>query len=303
MNVKLPLDNLPLPDLPQDIPAVDPLVRERTLSDRILRYAFVASVVVNFGWIFWVAHSDIFGSGAVPAMRETQIKVFKKLPPKPKEHKVKPPPPPPPPKPQPHIKPPPPLHIVHLQPRPQPIVKQVRVAQTKSQFAKPTFTVPDYTPPPGPVTPAVPSYTPPPEVKGPTADVPPTPPTPPTPPAVEHHDAPPVEVHHDPPAPPVEVHRQGWREVKSEDAGPVGGDFEQPDLSGIDTSGVASKEVTISFEIDETGHVRHAHVAKSCGDPDIDQKCVDAISRTHCKPAIQDHYPQVSQQRYTYPLN
>ncbi len=75
------------------------LQNEKSLANRILGYSFAASVVINLGWIFWVAHSDIFGSAAnIAQLHEKPIKIFKPIPVKPKPKPPKPIPPPPPPK-------------------------------------------------------------------------------------------------------------------------------------------------------------------------------------------------------------
>ena len=103
------------------------LTVERRLSDRILAWAFGGSVVVNIVWIALVSHSNLFGGGVIPPMKETAIKVFKRPPPPPK---TKPKPPPPPPKhqpPPPHQKPLP--HLTHPTP-PQPHTHQVTVGVT-----------------------------------------------------------------------------------------------------------------------------------------------------------------------------
>ena len=189
-------ENLP-PDNPNGQPSGEPerptQPRRREVSVRpypCLRLG--ASIFINIGWMVAVSHSDIFGkNGVIPAVRETQIKVFKRPPPPPPKRK-KPPPPPPPPKQQPHVKPPPPLLIHHSPPPPpMPHMQQVRVATTRNALATPTFTVPDAPPPTQPIGPAEPS----------PITTPPTPPSPPV--VVPPAPPPPVVV---PPAP----RRRSW---------------------------------------------------------------------------------------------
>lgn len=104
-------------------------MNEKSLSNRILGYSFLASVVINMGWIAWVGHSDIFRSAATMTnLHPQQFRIYKPIPVPPRPQPAMPlPPPPPPPKPrvQPRIKPLKPiLPIVHHSrpvPRPHPI--------------------------------------------------------------------------------------------------------------------------------------------------------------------------------------
>ena len=100
---------------------------EKSRSNRILGYAFVASVALNLGWVALVSHSHLFGKGSAPLMlHEKLIRIYKPIlvPPKPALVPPKPapvkrlPPPPAPPKRQ--YKP------LKVQPKIKPLVQRLR---------------------------------------------------------------------------------------------------------------------------------------------------------------------------------
>lgn len=121
-------------------------------SNRILGYSFLASVLINMGWVAWIAHSSIFGSAVtMTTLHERPIRIFKPVPvkPRPKPKTVTPLPPPPPPK---QAKAPPEikplrqvLHlraISHMPPsphkqtvRPAPMVSQAQTAPATTPVA------------------------------------------------------------------------------------------------------------------------------------------------------------------------
>jgi len=288
-----PLDEKPLESGPQ----------RKSLSDRILGYAFLASVFVNIGWITWVAHSDIFGSANnITAARETKIKVFHPIPQKPKPKPPKPLPPPPPPKQQPHIKPPPQLHIPRpTPPRPQPPKQTIQVARTTrstpNQIVLPS--VPDS---PRPTKPFVPTYTPtPPAPNAPI--VPDSPPTP-TPAPIVEKPAPVVEK----PAPVIEKpkpavvrHPDNWVPIDTQEAQEI--IDVDVSLDGVTAESISNNKVVISYTIDESGRVRGARVKTSCGNSELDNRVLDAVRQKRCVPAIQDHIPRDAHQTFTFPVN
>jgi len=283
----------PLPESPEKQPSESAPLR-KSLSNRILGYAFLASVFINIGWITWVAHSDIFGSANnLTAARETKIKVFHPIPQKPKPKPPKPLPPPPPPKQQPHIKPPPQLHIPRpTPPRPQPPKQTIQVARTTrstpNQIVLPS--VPDSA---RPTKPFVPTYTPPPP--GPPAPVVPDTPAPAPAPAPVAKPAPPAEK----PAPPVEKpkpivvhHPDNWVKIDTQEASFPKDLGDNVSTDGIESGSITNPKVIISFTIDENGHARGAHIKESCGNSELDNRFLDAVRQGRGVPAIQDHIPR-----------
>ncbi len=272
---------------------------EKSLSDRILGYAFLASVVVNIGWVALVSHSNLFSSGKSPlALHEKPIKVFKPIPVKPKPKPVKPPPPPPkPPKVQPKITP------IHPHPTPpQPQRHQVQVHTTTNTHTTSTLASPPV--PPAPPGPFVPSPTPvPPAPPAPLS--PPTPPAPPAaaPPAPPAPKAPPPAPPPPPPPPPPHHPANYNVNIDQQDAVPPSPDDLGVSLDGIDGAAITNSKIVISFTIDETGRVRNARVTESSGSSELDNRYRDAIARAHCTPAIQDHIPRDSRQTITIPVN
>ncbi len=297
-----------LPDPKLDAPPPEETPEKRgSVGGRILAYSFLASVVINLGWLGWVSSSNLFGGKAPLDLHPQVIKMVKiAQKPKPKPPKQKPPPPPPPPK----QKPPPPLKTPpkvqpKIRPRPPPPrprpaapTHQVNVVRSNRSVSNaPAVPQSDYTAP-GPVNPGVETHAP--EVKPtPTPDPTPTPTPDPTPapPVVK---APPV-VHHDPPPPPPPPKPKGWVPIESRDAV----DVQNVDVSadGIDSSSINGNEVVISYTIDETGHVKAARVKKSCGSSELDNRVLSAVQRQRCAPAIQDHIPRESREEFHFPVS
>lgn len=271
---------------------------EKSLSDRILGWAFLASVVVNISWVALVSHSNLFGSGKSPLMlTEKKIKVFKPIPIKPKPKPVKPPPPPPkPPKQQPKITP------IHPHPTPpQPQRHQVQVHTTTNVHAVSPLTAPPA--PPTPPGPFVPSPTPVPPAP-PAPPVPPTPPAPPAaaPPAPPAPKAPPPAP--PPPPPPPPHHPANYNvNIDQQDAVPPDPDSLGVSLAGINGTDITNSKIVISFTIDETGRVRNARVTESSGSSELDNRYLEAIRRAHCTPAIQDHIPRDASRQITIPVS
>ncbi len=298
MNEKPPADN------PNVNPMENPNARhnlgvEKSLSDRILAYAFGASVLINIGWMVAVSHSDIFGKGGViPATKETMIKVFHRPPPP--KPKIKPPPPPPPPKQLPHVKPPPLLRVQHSPPPPTPHVQQVQVVRSLNSDSRivmpsapptvgpalPAVSGPVTTPPAPPAPPVVLPLPPAPPVVLPPPPAPPPPPPPPPPPRL-------------PPPPPPKP--KNWVPIETQEAS-------YPDSLGSDVSAdgietVPNDKVVISFTIDETGHFRNVRVKESSGSPELDERYVEAIKRGHGASAIQDHIPRDQPESISFSLS
>jgi len=293
---------------PVNEPLVDPASAqsrnkiEKSLSDRILGYAFLASVVVNVGWIALVSHSNLFGGGSVlPQLHERPVKIFKPIPIKPKPKPVKPPPPPPKPKVQPKIKP-----LEHVRPHPTPPrptpTRVINVAHSNNSHAQPTPAMPtspptnDQSPPnPGPPSPPAPKAPPtPPAPPAPPAAPPPTPPAPKAPPPAPPPPPPPL-----PPPPPPRPRNYSpiaFQEALFPD---VSGDVS---LDGIDPNSITPGTVVISFVIDGTGRVRGAHVTKTCGNSEIDNRFLEAVKRTRGTPAIQEHIPHDESQVESFPV-
>ena len=283
---------------------------EKSLSDRILAWAFAGSVVVNLVWIALVSHSHLFGGGsAIPPMKEMAIKVFKVHPPRPKATKPKPPPPPPKRKPPPpHQKPlprvvhhlPPPRPVTH--PKPRPVTHP-----TLHPVAHPT--------PPHPATHPVQVHnTTNPHTTSKLADKSPTEPNPadkgPTNPGPANSgpastgsaDKGPVDkgpLEQDKPKEdkpkedkPKVVHPSNWVPIDTQEASfpeNIGSDVS---TDGIDGGSITNNKVVITFTIDETGHARNVHVKVSCGNTELDNRFADAVRRAHGTPAIQDHIPR-----------
>lgn len=258
---------------------------EKSLSDRILGYAFVGSVVINIVWVVLVSNSNLFGKGGVVnVLHEQRVKTFKPIPVKP--HKVKPPPPPPKPKIQPKITP------IHPHTPPQPTRQRVAVHTTTNTHATShQFAQSSPPAPPGPFTPTQGPTSPPAPPVPPTPPAPPAPPSPPSPPVV----APPAPPAPPPPPPPPRLppppppRPRNYTSIDSQEAGPVDG-YASPSIpSGVDLSELTSTTITVEYEIDENGHATGIHVTKHSGNADVDEACVDAIRNTRFKPAIQDH--------------
>lgn len=258
---------------------------EKSLSDRILGYAFVGSVVINIIWVALVSNSNLFGKGGVVnPMHEVRARVYKPIPIKPKPKPVKPPPPPPKQKVQPKITP------IHPHTPPQPTHQHVSVRTTTNKRATSTLTAQSSPPsPPGPFTPTAGPASPPSPPVPPTPPAPPSPPSPPSPPVV----APPA-----PPAPPPPPPRlpppppprpRNYTSIDSQEAGPVDGYADVSLPSGLSIAELSSTTVTVEYEIDENGHAINVHVTKHSGNSDLDEACKEAIRSTRFKPAVQDH--------------
>jgi TonB family protein len=58
----------------------------------------------------------------------------------------------------------------------------------------------------------------------------------------------------------------------------------------------------ISFEVDESGHLSGVRVKRSCGSPEMDQRCADAIRHGRGVPAVQDHVAYRAKGQYTFSL-
>lgn len=299
-----------LPDPRLDTPPPEETPEKRdSLGGRILGYSFLASVVINLGWLGWVSSSNLFG-GKAPLDLHPQIIKMVKIPqkPKPKPPEKKPPPPPPPPK----QKPPPPLKTPpKIQPKVQPkIIKpraaalrpspthQVHVAQS-TRSTSPAPAMPTGTPQPAaPVNPGVESH---------AAPTPPAPPQPTPVPPAPVPQAPKPEPKSTPPPPPPPPPKpdppkpKGWVPIESREAV----DVQSVDVSadGIDAGSINNNEVVISYTIDETGHVKNARVKKSCGSSELDNRVLQQVQRQRCAPAIQDHIPRESRQEFHFPVN
>ena len=271
---------------------------EKSLSDRILGYAFVGSVVINIVWVVLVSNSNLFGKGGVVnVLHEQRVKTFKPIPVKP--HKVKPPPPPPKPKLE-KIKP-----ITHPRPTPpQPQRHQVSVRTATNKHTTSTLTAPPA--PPAPATP----FTPTPPGVPPTPPAPPAPPTPPAPPAPPANPpAPPANPPAPPPPPPPPrlpppppPRPRNYSPIAVQEASypdGLGGDVS---AEGIDPAPTGNK-VVIAFTIDETGHFRNVHVRESCGSSELDNRFLEAVRRGRGTPAIQDHIPRDQPESISFSVN
>ena len=260
--------------------------RARRAQDRILKFCFTASVVVNALFVTWVSHSDLFSSGAVlPPLRETQIKIFKRPPPPKPAPKIKPPPPP---KQQAHVPTPPLLHA--QPPRPVEHVQQVRV--TSSVRSASNIQVPPS--PPSPLAPVVPAA--PGAVTNPPAPPPPfveqavPPASPPAPEPRPEVVLPPPPAPPAPPPPPVQP--GNWSPIDVRSASLPDGLGSDVTADGIDAGSITNSKVVISFTIDETGHIRKARVKESSGSSELDNRFLEAVRRGRGTPAIQDHIPR-----------
>ncbi len=292
---------LPDPRLDTPPPAETPEQRG-TLGGRILGYSFLASVVINLGWLGWVSSSDLFGGKAPLDLHPQVIKMVKiAQKPKPKPPEKKPPPPPPPPK-QPPPKPlktPPKVQPKLIRPkaaapRPSPTRAVPTARSNRSVSNVPAM---PYAPPAdtGPVNPGVESHQ------------PPTPPAPPQPdpvPVAPVAQAPKPEPKPTPPPPPppkVDPPKpKGWVPIESREAMNV----PSVDVSadGIDAGSINNNEIVISYTIDETGRVKGARIKKSCGSSELDNRVLDAVRRQRCAPAIQDHIPRESREEFHFPV-
>lgn len=275
---------------------------ENSLSNRILGWAFGASIIINIAWVALVSGSNLFGKGAaLPILHEKPIKVFKPIPVKPKPKPVKPPPPPPrPPKVQPKITP---IHPHPTPPRPRPTpTHPVPVAHTANPNARPAPNIPpapptnDTSPPnPGPPSPpAPPAPLSPPAPPAPPAVAPPAPKAPPPAPPPPPPPPPPPVVHH-----PANYNAQ----IDQQDAVPPSAGDLNVSLDGINGTDITNGKIVISFTIDGTGRVRGAHVQESSGSSELDNRYLEAIRRARCTPAIQDHIPRDSSQTITIPVS
>ncbi len=295
-----------LPDTRLDTPPPeDTLEKRSSLGGRILGYSFLASVVINLGWLGWVSSSNLFGGKAPLDLHPEKIKMVKiAQKPKPKPPKLKPPPPPPPPKqkPPPPLKTPPKVQPKIIKPRaaaphPSP-THQVHVARsTRSTSPAPAMPTGEAQPA-APVNPGVETHAP---------VTPPAPPQPDPVPVAPVAQAPKPEPKPTPPPPPppppkVEpIKPKGWVPIDTRDAV----DVQSVDVSadGIDSSSINNNEVVISYTIDETGHVKGARVKKSCGSSELDSRVLSAVERQRCAPAIQDHIPRESREEFHFPVN
>lgn len=304
-----------------DQPHDEKLRNEKSFSNRLLRYSFLASVLLNMGWIFWVAHSDIFGSGSfVDTLHPQTIKVVKPIPvrPKPKPPKPLPPPPPPPtPKIQPKIKPLKPIvHPPRPVPRPRPIPtrpvvrphpqppthqppRQMAVVTTSNKHTATPFMMHN-------VAPADTGH---PTTSG-TSDKPIDKPAdkpidkPVDKPIDKPIDKPVVLdkpiVKHDPP---VMHHPDNWVPIDMQNASVPNDVRDNISTGDIDSSTLTNDKIVISLVIDGTGHVQSAHIKEGCGNSDLDNRVLEAVKRVHCTPAIQDHIPREVHMNYTYPVS
>jgi TonB family protein len=121
-----------------------------------------------------------------------------------------------------------------------------------------------------------------------------------TPRAVEQPKPRPVE---EPKPKPVEqpkpAHYVG--SVDSREASVDDGSIQTPDAGDIDASAITGPCV-ISFEVDESGHLSGVRVKRSCGSPEMDQRCADAIRHGRGVPAVQDHVAYRAKGQYTFSL-
>jgi hypothetical protein len=274
---------------------------EKSLSDRILGYAFVASLVVNIGWIALVSHSNLFGGGSVlPILHEKPIKVFKPIPIK---HHIKPPkPPPPPPKPpkippkikplQQHPRPTPP----RPRPTPAPVSHSVSVHTTTNTRTTSTVSAPP-SPPSNSAAPFVPSAS------------PPTPPTPPAPPVVAPPVvAPPVVA---PPvvAPPVVAPPPPQKPKPPPDRDEPelrSGSFDDITLSIPAGSSVNVSQVTATWSVNAEGRPISSSIRldpKTSGDSDVDDQLYAQIEKFRFLPARHNGVAESSQVSHTFTIS
>ncbi len=273
---------------------------EKSLSDRVLGYAFGASIVINIVWVALVSGSNLFGKGGViPVLHEKPLKIFKPIPVKVKPKPPKPPPPPPKQKVQPKITP------IHPHTPPQPTHQHVSVRTTHNTHATSTLTAQTSPPsPPGPFVPTQGPTSPPAPPAPQTPPAPPTPQSPPSPPVV----APPAPKAPPPPPPPPPPRLpppppprpRNYTPIDSQEAGPVGDYTEAHPPEGLDISTLSSTSVTISFEIDENGHASGVHVTHSCGNSEMDDACKEAVRNTRFQPAVQDHLKLRASAEHTF---
>ena len=297
-----------LPDTRLDTPPPeDTLEKRSSLGGRILGYSFLASVVINIGWLGWVSSSNLFGGKAPLDLHPEKLKMVRiAQKPKPKPPKMKPPPPPPPPKqkPPPPLKTPPKVQPKIIKPRaaaPHPSPTHVVAVAHSPRSATPAPSMPSGPPQPAvPVNPGVESHQPPTPPAPPQPDPVPVAPVPvaprPTPPPpVVHHDPPPPPPKPDPPKP------KGWVPIETRDAENVANVDVSAD--GVDAGSITGNEVVIGYTIDETGHVKNARVKKSCGSSELDNRVLQQVQRQRCAPAIQDHIPRESREEFHFPVN
>lgn len=101
-------------------------------------------------------------------------------------------------------------------------------------------------------------------------------------------------------APVEEVHPDKWVPIERQEASvPENIEVKTDDISR-DT--LNNDKVVVSFTIDENGDVRSVRVTTPCGNSEMDNRCLEAIQRLHCQPAIQDHIPRRTQKKYTFDL-
>lgn len=318
----------PAPAPPEKLPEATSTRPRKSLSNRLLAYSFLVSVLVNIGWVVWVAHSDIFGGASgIVATRETKIKVFHPIA---QKRKLKPPrplPPPPPPKQPPHVKPPPPLRIPrthpppppHVQPsRPQPprpklVPRTISVVRTKAATKNPIL-LPKNTNKPQPKNPILPG----PDPKDAklrddkaradaqaAADAKAKADAQAAADAKGKADA---QAAADAKAkadaraaadakakadrPKVEVHRVGWTPIVEQEAAPQG-EWQSPQIpSDVDPGTLTSSTVVISFEVSEKGRATNIKVRTRSGNSEVDDACQEAVRSMRFQPAVQDHYFQ-----------
>lgn len=256
--------------------------------NKLLGWAFAASIVINITFLVLVGNSDIFQHADVLRdLRAQEIKVYKppipqKPRPKPKP-RIKPPPKPKPPHPKQVVKP----RIPPPPPQPKPVVRR---AAPPPRVKVAVSTGSHVTSGNGPAMPANPEG----EVGQPTESVttpPPTPPPPkPTPPPPTPAPAPPPKPQPAPAPPPPAP-----KPAIPDRASPVPDTGNWPDLSipgDVDLSTVTNSALIVSFEVDENGHPKHIRVKRSCGNDDIDTQAVQTIQGMRFKPAVQNGVPQ-----------
>lgn len=298
------------PDLlpPPESPEADQARSRRSLADRILAWSFLASIVVNVGWVALVSHSNLFGGGAVPALKEHPIKVFHPIPVKPKPPKpIKPPPPPPP-----QRKPPPPIkQIIHpprpVPPRPQtphppPPVHQMQTVTTTNKNTTTPFQMPATSPntettkPTASGTsslPTPPAPTPPPPAPPQPKYEPPTPPAPQQP-AYHAPPPPPKPVYHPPPPPPKPA-------IPDRDEPEMKGSFSDIQLPEFDPGSVNTTSVTVTWSVDPRGHPSDIKF-RPTGNSDVDDAIRNAVQNFRFRPAVHNGVAQTAPMEHTFTI-
>jgi TonB family protein len=303
--------------------------REKSLSNRILAYAFLASVALNIGWVALVSRSTFFGKGTSPLMlHEKPIKVFKPILVKPQPKPVKPPPPPPKlPKKQPKIKPivqhirshpmprpathpmppkpvthsMPPKPVTHSMP-PKPVTHQVQMTKTKNPIAP--GKIPIKSQPPAKTGVIVDNGKP--ADNGPAASTGKTTGTGTTIDLGKPADTDGSKQAGDNKGTETEpakkdtpkgddkqeiLHPSKWVPIDTQEASLPDGIGDDVSMDGIEPGSTTNDKIVISFTIDETGHIRNARIQESSGNHDLDNRFLEAVRRAHGRAAIQDHIP------------